>query len=90
MNVCDDSLQSYSLKNEFLQLVLTTRFLWHCGRKHVSESCCSRTKMCVPKHDFPILLNFIDVQRQTETSLDVLHDVTVDDYWNMDGDKSIV
>ena len=37
---------------------------------------------------FPIPLNYIDVQRQTKTSIDVLHEATIDDNWNI-GDKSL-
>ena len=52
-------------------------------RNHVA----SRTKLYVPNDDFPIPLNCIHVQRQTETGIDVLHEATLDDYWNVDGDK---
>ena len=48
-----------------------------------------RTKLNVPTDDFPIHLIFWDVQRQTKTSLDVLQRVTIGDYWNMDGDRSL-
>ena len=48
-----------------------------------------KTKLCVPKDDFPIFVNYMDVQRQTKTSLDVLHVATIDDFWNMDGEKSL-
>ena len=54
-------------------------------RNHVAP----KTKLCVPKDDFPIPLNDIDVQTQTTTSLGVLQEATMDDYWNMDGDKSL-
>ena len=52
-------------------------------RNHVAP----RTKLYVPKDDFPVPLHYIDVQRQTKTSLDVLQEATIDDYCNMDGDK---
>ena len=42
-----------------------------------------------PKDDFPIRLSCIDVQRQTQTSIDVFREATIDDYWNIDGDKSL-
>ena len=58
----------------------------HKNRNHVAP----RTKLFVPKDDFPIPRNYIDVQRQTNTSLDVLHEATIGDYWNMDGDKVTV
>ena len=41
------------------------------------------------KDDFPIPLNYFDVQRQTKTSIDVLHEATIDDYWKIDGDRSL-
>ena len=40
------------------------------------------------RNAFPIPLNYIDVQRQTKTSIDVLHEATIDDKWNI-GDKSL-
>ena len=51
-------------------------------RNHVAP----RTTLNVPKDEFPILLNYIEVQRQTKTSIDVLHEATIDGYWNVDGD----
>ena len=53
-------------------------------RNHVAP----RTKLCVSKGEFAISLKFVDVQRQTRTSLDVLQEATIDDSWNMDGEKS--
>ena len=50
-------------------------------RNHVAP----RTIRHVPKDDFPIPLKNIDVQRHKN----VLREVTIDDYWNMDGDKSL-
>ena len=54
-------------------------------RDHVAPM----TKPFVPKDDFPIHLNCIDVQRRTNTRIDVLQVETIDDDWNMDGDKSL-
>ena len=48
-----------------------------------------RTKLYVPKDGFPIPLNHIDVQRQTKTSIDVFNQATIDDYGNVDGEKSL-
>ena len=39
-----------------------------------------RTKLYVPKDDFQIPLNCMFVQRQTKTSIDVLHEAIIDDY----------
>ena len=36
---------------------------------------------------FPV--NYIDVQRETKTSIDGLHEATIDDYWNTNGNKSL-
>ena len=44
-------------------------------RDHVAP----RTKLYVPKDDFPIPLNYIDVQRETKSSTDVLHEATIYD-----------
>ena len=43
--------------------------------------------MYAPQDAFPIPL--IDVQRQNKTCNDVLHEATIDDYWNVDGNKSL-
>ena len=48
-----------------------------------------RTKLYVPIDVFTILLDDIDVQRQTKTSIIVLHEGMIDDHWNMEGDKSL-
>ena len=50
-------------------------------RNHVAP----RTKLHVPHDDFPIPLNYMDVQRQTKISFDVPHE----DDWNIDGHKSL-
>ena len=36
-----------------------------------------------------MLLNFFDVQRHTKTSIDALQEATIDDCWQIDGDKSL-
>ena len=53
-------------------------------RNHVAP----RTKLYVPKKDFPIPLNYTDVQRQTKTGIDVLHDAAIEGSCNVDGIKS--
>ena len=52
-------------------------------RNHVAP----RPKLSVLNGDFPVLLNCVDVQGQAKRSLDALQEATVDDYWNMDGEK---
>ena len=39
------------------------------------------------EESFPIPLKYVDVTRNTHTSLDVKQDV--DDYWNVDGDREL-
>ena len=38
----------------------------------------------------PIPVNYIDVQRQTKTSTDVLQEATIGDFWIIHGDKVTV
>ena len=42
-----------------------------------------RTKLFVPKGDFPISLNYMDVSRQTKNSIDVFQEATIDGYCNI-------
>ena len=48
------------------------------NRNHVAPE----QKLCMPTGDFPIPVIYIDGDRQTNTSLDVLHD-----YWIVDEDR---
>ena len=49
-----------------------------------------RVKLYVPKEgSFPIPLKYIDVTRTTHTSLDVLLEKHIDDYWNVDEDRDL-
>ena len=55
-------------------------------RHHVEP----RVKLYVPREEsFPIPLNFIDVTRATTTSLDVMLEKNIDDYWNVGGDLEL-
>ena len=38
---------------------------------------------------YPIPLKYIDVTRNTQTSLDVLSEKNIDDYWNVDGEREV-
>ena len=38
---------------------------------------------------FPIPLKYIDVTRATSTSLHVMLEKNIDDYWNVDGDREL-
>ena len=55
-------------------------------RDHVEP----RVKLYVPKEEsFPIPLEYIDVTRATNTTLDLLLDSRMDDNWNVDGDREL-
>ena len=55
-------------------------------RHHVE----SRVKLYVPTEEsFPVPLKYIDVTRTTETTLDVMSEKKMDDYWNVDGDREL-
>ena len=41
------------------------------------------------EESFPIPLKYIDVTRNTHTSLDVWLENNIDDYWNVDGDGEL-
>ena len=45
--------------------------------------------MCREEHHFPIPLKYCDVTRTTDTSLDVLLEKHIDDYWKVDGDREL-
>ena len=49
-----------------------------------------RVQLYVPKEEtFPIPLKYIDVTRSTHTDLDVLQEKRIDDYWNVDSNRSL-
>ena len=49
-----------------------------------------RVQLYVPQEEtFLILLKHIDVTRVTCTNLDVLQESRIDDYWNVDVDRSL-
>ena len=55
-------------------------------RHHVEP----RVQLYVPREaSFPILLKYIDVTRATSTSLHVMLEKNIDDYWNVDGDREL-
>ena len=41
------------------------------------------------EESFPIPLKSIDATRNTYTSLDVMSEKSIDDYWNVDGDREL-
>ena len=49
-----------------------------------------RVKLYVPREEsFPIPLKYIDDTRTTDTSLDVMLEKNIDDYWNVDGGREL-
>ena len=55
-------------------------------RHHVEP----RVKLYMPREEsFPIPLKYIDVTRNTNTSLDVMLEKRIDDYWNVDGYREL-
>ena len=49
-----------------------------------------RVQLYVPKEEtFPIPLKYIDVTRSTHTQLDVMQEKRIDDYWNVDHNRSL-
>ena len=55
-------------------------------RHHVEP----RVILYVPTEEsFPIPLRNIDVARTTDTTLDVMSEKNIDDYWNVDGDREL-
>ena len=55
-------------------------------RHHVEP----KVKLYMPKEEsFPIPMKYIDVTRTTHTSLDVLLEKQIDDYWNVDGEREL-
>ena len=55
-------------------------------RHHVEP----RVKLYVPTEEsFPIPLKYIDVTRSTDTTLDVRLEKSIDDCWNVDGDREL-
>ena len=54
-------------------------------RHHVEP----RVKLYVPKEEpFPIPLRYVDVVRRTNTTLDVLVESRIEDYWNVVGTET--
>ena len=57
----------------------------HIHRRHVEP----RVQLSVPKEEsFLSPLRYIDVVRTTHTTLDVLQESRIDDYWNIDANRN--
>ena len=62
---------------------ITGNFIY---RHHVE----ARVKLYMPREEsFPIPLKYIDVTRNTHTSLAVMLEKHIDDYWNVDGEREL-
>ena len=56
-------------------------------RHHVEP----RVKLYIPREEsFPIPLRYVDVTRATSTTLDVMLERRIDDYWNIEGDRDLL
>ena len=77
----DSTRDDAEARNDFWSV--TGDFIY---RHHVEP----RVKLYMPKEEsFPLLVKYIDVTRATHTSLDVLPEKHVDDYWNVDGEREL-
>ena len=77
----DSTRDDAEAKNDFWSI--TGDFIY---RHHVEP----RVKLYTPREEtFPIPLKYIDVTRTTHTSLDVLLEKNIDDYWNVDGEREL-
>ena len=62
-------------------------FLWILTKRHHFQE---RIKLYVPKEtSFPIPLKYMDVVWLTNTTLDVLRESQINDWWNVDGDREL-
>ena len=77
----DSSLDDGEVRNDFWSVSGT-----HICSHHVEP----RVKLYVPREaSFPSPLKHIDVTRATSTSMDVMLVKSIDDYWNVDGDRDL-
>ena len=59
-------------------------------RIHYRHHVVPRVKLYVPQEEtFPIPMKYIDVTRTTCTSLDVMLEKNIEDYWNVDGEREL-
>ena len=77
----DSSWYDDDARNDFWSI--SGNFMY---RHHVEP----RVKLYVPREaSYPIPLKYIDVTRTTDTSLDVMLEKNIEDYWNVDGDREL-
>ena len=49
-----------------------------------------RVKLNTPREEsFPVPLKYLDVTRATHTTMDVMQESRIDDYWNIDGSRDL-
>ena len=77
----DSSLHGGDARNDFWSF--SGDFIY---RHHVEP----KVKLHMPREEsLPIPLKYIDVTRNTQTSLDVMLEKHIEDYWNVDGDREL-
>ena len=77
----DSTRDDAEAKNDFWSV--TGDFIF---RHHVEP----RVKLYVSREEsFPIPIKYIDSTRNTHTSLDVMMEKQIDDYWNVDGEREL-
>ena len=77
----DSTRDDDEAKNDFW--TITGEFIY---RHHVVP----RVKLYVPQEEsFPVPLKYTYVTRRTNTSLDVLMEKHIEDYWNVDGEREL-
>ena len=62
-------------------------FLKYHWKLHLQGSCRLKATVYMPKSDFPIPLRHNDFDKQTDTRLDVIHEKSINHYWNVDEDR---
>ena len=68
------------------RLLVYSRYVYFIYRHHNEP----RDQLHVPKEEtFPIPLKHIDVTRSNHTDLDVAQENRIDDYWNVDANRSL-
>ena len=77
----DSSWYDGEARNDFWSI--SGNFIY---RHHVER----RVKLYMPRSEsYPIQLKYSDVTRTSDTSLDVMLEKNLDDYWNVDGDREL-
>ena len=87
MNYILQSLFKKTQRGMMRKLKVTSGLTGECIHRH---HVVPRVKLYVPREEsFPAPLKYIDVTRTTYTSLDVMLEKQIEDYWNMDGETEL-